>query len=211
MKKLLTIMLTVLMVCALGACSKKEESEVEPTETATAEPTETATTEPTETADADSDEEYKGSSVVDGDVEIKPVKSVVTTNDGKKLSIVDDFEATIPEGMVGMLVFGNVTYVLDVKTINDIKENLPSEYSYVASFSLMIVDSDGFNNNDQDVIKEGVNLDFAITDAKEGDTYYALHVNNNGSYETLTNCTVSDGIVTINDVTNTSLFIIVKA
>ena len=46
-------MLSVLMVCALGACSKKEESEVEPTETATAEATETATAEPTETADAE--------------------------------------------------------------------------------------------------------------------------------------------------------------
>ena len=210
MKKLLTIMLSVLMVCALGACSKKEESEVEPTETATAEATETATAEATETATADSDDEYNGSSVIDGDVEIKPVKSVVTTNDGKKLAIVDNFEATIPEGMDGLLAFGNVTYVLDVENIKDIKEKLPSEYSYVASFSLMIVDSDGFNNNDQELIKDGVNLDFAIADAKEGDTYYALHVNNDGSYDTI-NCTVSDGIVTINDVTNTSLFIIVKA
>ena len=202
MKKLLTIMLSVLMVCALAACSKKEESEVEPTET--------ATTEPTETATVDSGDEYNGSSVIDGDVEIKPVKSVVTTNDGKKLAIVDNFEATIPEGMDGLLAFGNVTYVLDVENIKDIKEKLPSEYSYVASFSLMIVDSDGFNNNDQELIKGGVNLDFAITDAKEGDSYYALHVNNDGTYDTIS-CTVSDGVVTINDVTNTSLFIIVKA
>ncbi len=210
MKKLLTIMLSVLMVCGLVACSSNKEAE--PTETSTTEPeaTETATAEPTETASADSDEEYKGSSVIDGDVEIKPVKSVVTTNDGKKLSIVDNFEATIPDGMDGLLAFGAVTYVLDVENIKDIKENLPSEYSYVASFSLMIVDNDGFNNNDQDLVKGGVNLDFAITGAKEGDTYYALHVNNDGSYDTI-NCTVSDGIVTINDVTNTSLFIIVKA
>ena len=53
MKKLLTIMLSVLMVCALGACSKKETTETESgpvVETETVE-----TTEPTETETADTE------------------------------------------------------------------------------------------------------------------------------------------------------------
>ncbi len=53
MKKLLTIMLSVLMVCALGACSKKETTETESgpvVETETAETTEATET---ETADAE--------------------------------------------------------------------------------------------------------------------------------------------------------------
>ncbi len=53
MKKLLTIMLSVLMVCALGACSKKETTETESgpvVETETAEATEATET---ETADAE--------------------------------------------------------------------------------------------------------------------------------------------------------------
>ena len=53
MKKLLTIMLSVLMVCGLVACSSNKEAE--PTETATTEPEATETAEPAETETADAE------------------------------------------------------------------------------------------------------------------------------------------------------------
>ena len=53
MKKLLTIMLSVLMVCGLVACSLNKEAE--PTETATTEPEATETAEPAETETADAE------------------------------------------------------------------------------------------------------------------------------------------------------------
>ena len=214
MKKLLTIMLSVLMVCGLVACSSNKEAE--PTETATTEPeaTETATADASETEDASDAvaNEYKGISVVDGEVEVSPVAASVTTSDGKVIAIVSDFETDITEGTDGLLVFGAVEKDEDKNCVETAKANMSSDYTGVASFTLTPIDADGQGENDSDLISSGLSIAFNVSGVKVGETYLVLHVNNDGSFDTLEDCTVeNDGILTVNGITQCSPFIIVKA
>ena len=214
MKKLLTIMLSVLMVCGLVACSSNKEAE--PTETATTEPeaTETATADASETEDASDAvaNEYKGISVIDGEVEVSPVAASVTTSDGKVIAIVSDFETDITEGTDGLLVFGAVEKDEDKNCVETAKANMSSDYTGVASFTLTPIDADGQGENDSDLISGGLSVAFNVSGVKVGETYLVLHVNNDGSFDTLEDCTVeNDGILTVNGITQCSPFIIVKA
>ena len=214
MKKLLTIMLSVLMVCGLVACSSNKEAE--PTETATTEPeaTETATADASETEDASDAvaNEYKGISVIDGEVEVSPVAASVTTSDGKVIAIVSDFETDITEGTDGLLVFGAVEKDEDKNCVETAKANVSSDYTGVASFTLTPIDADGQGENDSDLISGGLSIAFNVSGVKVGETYLVLHVNNDGSFDTLEDCTVeNDGILTVNGITQCSPFIIVKA
>ena len=214
MKKLLTIMLSVLMVCGLVACSSNKEAE--PTETATTEPeaTETATADASETEDASDAvaNEYKGISVIDGEVEVSPVAASVTTSDGKVIAIVSDFETDITEGTDGLLVFGAVEKDEDKNCVETAKANMSSDYTGVASFTLTPIDADGQGENDSDLISGGLSIAFNVSGVKVGETYLVLHVNNDGSFDTLEDCTVeNDGILTVNGITQCSPFIIVKA
>ena len=214
MKKLLTIMLSVLMVCGLVACSSNKEAE--PTETATTEPeaTETATADASETEDASDAvaNEYKGISVIDGEVEVSPVAASVTTSDGKVIAIVSDFETDITEGTDGLLVFGPVEKDEDKNCVETAKANMSSDYTGVASFTLTPIDADGQGENDSDLISGGLSIAFNVSGVKAGETYLVLHVNNDGSFDTLEDCTVeNDGILTVNGITQCSPFIIVKA
>ena len=214
MKKLLTIMLSVLMVCGLVACSSNKEAE--PTETATTEPeaTETATADASETEDASDAvaNEYKGISVIDGEVEVSPVAASITTSDGKVIAIVSDFETDITEGTDGLLVFGAVEKDEDKNCVETAKANMSSDYTGVASFTLTPIDADGQGENDSDLISSGLSIAFNVSGVKVGETYLVLHVNNDGSFDTLEDCTVeNDGILTVNGITQCSPFIIVKA
>ena len=214
MKKLLTIMLSVLMVCGLVACSSNKEAE--PTETATTEPeaTETTTADAFETEDASDAvaNEYKGISVIDGEVEVSPVAASITTSDGKVIAIVSDFETDITEGTDGLLVFGAVEKDEDKNCVETAKANMSSDYTGVASFTLTPIDADGQGENDSDLISSGLSIAFNVSGVKAGETYLVLHVNNDGSFDTLEDCTVeNDGILTVNGITQCSPFIIVKA
>ena len=214
MKKLLTIMLSVLMVCGLVACSSNKEAE--PTETATTEPeaTETTTADAFETEDASDAvaNEYKGISVIDGEVEVSPVAASITTSDGKVIAIVSDFETDITEGTDGLLVFGAVEKDEDKNCVETAKANMSSDYTGVASFTLTPIDADGQGENDSDLISGGLSIAFNVSGVKAGETYLVLHVNNDGSFDTLEDCTVeNDGILTVNGITQCSPFIIVKA
>ncbi len=86
MKKLLTIMLTTLMVASLAACSKKEETE------ATATPEETAaaeTTAPTETEDSI----------------IAIANPWIECNDGQEAAEIAGFEFEVPESETSAMAY----------------------------------------------------------------------------------------------------------
>ena len=154
-------------------------------------------------------EDYKPSPVVDGDVTVKPAAESVTNGNGEKIAVVSGKDAQIPEDAIGMLVFGPVEEQ-DKTSVDSARKSMPSNYEYKASFTLTPIDKNGQGDDDQSILSGGVSVTLSVTGAKKGDTYYALHVNADGSYDTLKNCTVSDGAVTVNGIDKCSPFILVK-
>ncbi len=146
--------------------------------------------------------DYKGSPVWT-DTKVETITKSVSVG-GQTISIAaadSDVDETTPT-----LKFNTVTRENGEKYVSSVSEKLSSNETAAAVFELKA------NERAAKLIDNGVGveIDFKVDGAKQGDNYYCLHVNADGSTDPLKCSVDKDGVVTIKGINKCSPFILVK-